>query len=193
MLGPSFSPSMARMPGPTSSHSRYQPRLPSRARWTRERSCERTASSALSGGGGGATPRAWVSRAGRGSAASPPVISGSGRCEATGDLLELYAHGAGQLPAQRQLACPDADEHGPPEGLAAYHLNTVPEPHPQLDQVAQHLRIGVRHAHEAPAHAGLELVQAVGLRFRDLERGRGDGIAVRVEGRMAEAGGDERL
>ena len=45
MLGPSFSPSIARIPGPTSSHSRCQrlPRL--RAWWTRERSRDRAVSS----------------------------------------------------------------------------------------------------------------------------------------------------
>jgi anti-sigma-K factor RskA len=49
MLGPSFSPSMARIPGPTSSQNTSQRLLPPRARCTRNRSRERAMSSRASG------------------------------------------------------------------------------------------------------------------------------------------------
>jgi hypothetical protein len=50
MLGPSFSPSIARIPGPTSNHIRYQRRPWRRALCTRKRSRERISVLGVSGG-----------------------------------------------------------------------------------------------------------------------------------------------
>jgi signal transduction histidine kinase len=96
-LGPSFSPSMAKIPGPASSQNNNQRRPPPRARWTRPRSRDRAQSSAVSSGPAAAScgsgsvmdvvPPSWEQRRFRSrvpfeariTAARLPVIAGSTR------------------------------------------------------------------------------------------------------------------
>src|SRR5277367_6500748 len=137
MLGPSCSPSMARMPGPTSSHSSRQ-RLPdSRAATTRERSCERARSS-LPRGGRTASPVAILLVPNR--------------------RVELDTHCPSQLAAERVLALvvTEGDEDRAAEGLALADDEAVARRDATAVQVAQHLRVGIRDAHEDAAVAGLE-------------------------------------
>ena len=112
MLGPSFSPSIARIPGPTSSHSRHQ-RLRCRRAWcTRERSCERAVSSSVSSGGASSGERASLARAHRVSSPRVPMRAGAG------ERVELDAHRARELAADRVLALAEAHEQRPAERLA---------------------------------------------------------------------------
>ena len=94
-------------------------------------------------------------------------------------------------PSTSSLA--EARERGTREGLLVDDLEGVAGRDPALAEVAQHLGVGVRDAHEAAAVAGVQRAERHRRALVDLEvRGR-DRVAVRVVGRMAELGGDELL
>src|SRR5579862_7922786 len=100
MLGPSFSPSIARIPGPRSSHSRYQRRPPRRASCTRERSCERATSSPVSGGSATAASVEATDR----------LLGATAVLER---LIDFDAHGAGKPTPDRVLTLAEDDEQRP--------------------------------------------------------------------------------
>src|SRR5205085_7032587 len=87
----------------------------------------------------------------------------------------------------------DAHEHGAAKWLSTGHLEPVAEPDALVGEVAEHRRVGVGYADEARGGAGPELVEAAGGALVDLEPGRGDRIAVWIEPRVPEAGGDQLL
>ena len=91
------------------------------------------------------------------------------------------------------LALAEAHEQRPAERLALAHREALARRDAALGQVAQHLRIGVRHAHEAALVAGLQALHAVGRALFDLEVGVRDRVAVRIDRRVAELGGDQLL
>ena len=64
---------------------------------------------------------------------------------------------------------------------------------PCVGEVAQHLRVGVRHAHEAPRGADRQLVEAARLALVEVEGRRRDRVAVRVDRGVAELRGDQFL
>src|SRR5208283_259033 len=118
MLGPSFSPSMARMPGPASSHIKCQRFRCLRAWCTRVRSCDRASSSSVSGGmpspGGVAT--SVLANGGL------LLRSGSG---SVGRHIDLDAHRLGQLAADGVLVLPEQHERRAAEGLAVTYREAV--------------------------------------------------------------------
>ena len=69
--------------------------------------------------------------------------------------------------------------------MAIYDLQTIAEGDAVLGQVAQHLGVGVRHAHEAPGYARRQVVQAVSVALFYAELDRRDRIAVRIDCRVA--------
>src|SRR5664279_4331568 len=133
MLGPSFSPSIARIPGPTRSHSRYQ-RLPCNlAWWTRPRSRDLAVSSSVSLGGCAGCPGACGAGSRGGAAVSGvPIDRPSG---------ELDAHRAGELAAKCVLVIAERDEQGSTERLALADREAVAGRDPAVGQVAEHLGV----------------------------------------------------
>ena len=91
------------------------------------------------------------------------------------------------------LALAEPHEHRATERLAIDDLEASVERDAVLGQVAQHLRVRVRHANEASRGTDRQLVQAAGRALVDLELGRGDRIAVRVDRRVTQPRGDQRL
>src|ERR1700677_1341337 len=186
MLGPSFSPSMASIPGPTSSHSRYQRLRCLRARCTRERSCERAASSSVSAG----APRRGEATA-SGAAMHrflPARSSGLLVC-----VRELDAHGVGELAADRVLALAELHEQRAAEGLAVAHLELISRRDPAIGQIPQHLGVGVRHAYEQTVVTGLQTLHAIGGGLFQLELTAANRVAVRIDRGVSELGGDQLL
>ncbi len=96
-------------------------------------------------------------------------------------------------PPMRVLALAEADEQRAAEGLALEHLEALAGRDLALGEVAEHLGVGVGHAHEPAGVAGLEALEAVGGALVELELGGGDGVAVGVDGGVAELGGDQLL
>ena len=135
MLGPSFSPSIARIPGPASSHRRWKRWPWRRAVCTRARSCERAVSSGVSGAG---------------------VRSSSRGPRPEDRLLAGHAHRPRKLAADCVLGPSKETNSGPPNGWRSTTTRPGPGAIPRLREIAQHLRIGVRDAHEAASVAGLE-------------------------------------
>src|ERR1700694_3167463 len=111
MLGPSFSPGIARTPGPTTNHSRRQRVSCMRAWCTRERSFERAVSSSVR--------RGWPS-SGAGAASSGVLISnpfiGIAAAALDGGVYH-DPHRAREAAADRVLARAEQDEHRASEGL----------------------------------------------------------------------------
>src|ERR1700733_5369896 len=167
MLGPSFSPSMARMPGPTSSHSRCQ-----RRRWGR------AVSSSVSCGG--------RSR-GEGAAAAASGVpihrsSFGGRRLLCGGTVDFDTHSACKLSADGVLALAELHEQRPTEWLALTYGEALAWGNASIGQVAKHLGVRVRHAHEQPGVAGLQALHAIGDALFELELSTGDGVAVGIDG-----------
>src|SRR5271170_6639998 len=182
MLGPSFSPSIARIPGPISSHSSCQRLRWLRASWTRARSTERTVSSPVRRG----SPRPAVLLA---SVTAIGLVTR--RQRATG--LELDAHRAREPTADRLLAPAEVEKQRPAERLARADDEAVAGGDAALAEVAQHRRIGVRDAHESAAVTGLERLEAACRALVELEVGGRDRVAVWVGRRVAELLRDQRL
>ena len=88
---------------------------------------------------------------------------------------------------------PKRTNTGPPNGWRSTTSRRSPNVDPVLGQVAQHLRVGVRHAHEPPRGTHRQLVEAARLALIDLKLGSRDRIAVRVDRRVAQTRGDQRL
>ena len=151
MLGPSFSPSIARMPGPTSSQSRYQRRPWRRAWWNRDRSAERAASSASAAAAGARRRRRsrWARRARRRQRSTSTRIARGKRHRAREPRRR-----SGRTAARRTAACRSP--------------RTRPRGDPKLGEEAQHLRIGIRDARERSAGADVERLQALGGALLDL-------------------------
>ena len=82
---------------------------------------------------------------------------------------------------------------GPSKGCLSMTSSASPGRDPALAEVAQHLGVGVRDAHEHAGVAGLELLQRGGRRLVDAPVAGGDRVAVRVVGRVAELGRDHVL
>ena len=188
MLGPSFSPSIARIPGPTSSHSRCQRLRCLRAWWTRERSRERARSSSVSGGGA-SRGRAACFRRG----SSPPCFIGTApaaarparRLRRASRLASCAADGV--LAARRRRT-----NSGPPNGWRSRTVEAVARGDAALGEVAQHLRVGVRDAHEERPRrraAGSPCGRVRAL--LELELGARDRVAVGVDRGVAELGRDQ--
>src|SRR5438270_616233 len=123
MLGPSFSPSIARIPGPTSSQTSRPRRPPRRASSTRARSRERMASSPLSPGGTAAA------------GALTSVIARSPRSS------PLDLHRARQLAAENMDVGAEAHEQRPTERLLVDHLELIAGPDAALGQEAEHVGV----------------------------------------------------
>src|SRR2546423_104680 len=81
----------------------------------------------------------------------------------------------------------------PVERLALDHLELRARGDPALSQEAEHLRVGVRDTHEGRPLARLEVVERTRLVVGDRQLSARDRVAVRVEGRVAELGGDQLL
>ena len=97
-------------------------------------------------------------------------------------------------PPRTWTASPDAHGERAVEGLLVEDLDVVARAHAALGEPAQHLRVGVRDAHEAPGGAGLERLQRdAAARVGELEVGGRDRVAVGVAGRVAELLGDQVL
>ena len=95
--------------------------------------------------------------------------------------------------ADRMLALVEAHEHRPSERLAIDHLQSHAERDAVICEVAQHLRVGVRNAHEPSDGTDRQLVEAARRALVDLKRDGRDRIAVRVNRRVAKAAGDQLL
>ena len=107
--------------------------------------------------------------------------------------VELDAHRLGEIAAEGHVAGREAHRERAAERLALEDLHRVADPDPARLEVAQHVGVGVRDAHEAPALTGVERLQRAGVSLLDREVRAGDRIAVRVVGRVAELGRDPRL
>src|SRR5207249_11324666 len=122
-------------------------------------------------------------------APAPP----SGAAASPGGLLELDSHRVRELSAERLLTVADPHEHRTAERLSTSDLDPIAERDALVGEIAEHLRIGVRDADEATPGAIRELVEAARRALVDLEPGRRDRIAVRIEPRVSEAGSDQLL
>jgi len=87
----------------------------------------------------------------------------------------------------------EANEQRAAERLAVDHLEAVAGGDPAVGQVAQHLGVGVRDAHERPPRAGWQRLEALGARLVDGQVAGGDRIAVGVVCGIPELGGDQLL
>src|ERR1700730_11569974 len=130
MLGPSFSPSIARIPAPTKSQSRYHLRPRRRASWTRNRSSDRAASSGVSGRPGSAT--------------APSVTVGpSSSCGGVTERpprspIDLHPHRVCESATEDVDAVANADEQRPVERLLVNDLERVAWGDAALGEVAKH-------------------------------------------------------
>ncbi len=107
--------------------------------------------------------------------------------------VDLDPHRAGEHAADRMLARVEAHEHRPAERLAVDDLEVSAQTDAELGQVAEHLRVGIGHANEPSRGTDRELVEAAGRALVDLEQGRRDRIAVRIDRRMTEPLCDQLL
>ena len=96
-------------------------------------------------------------------------------------------------PPSTWTSSPKRAKVGPSNGCLSMTSNSSPGAMPAVGQVAQHLRVGVRDAHEGRARPGGEVGQRAGRALLHHEVRRGDRVAVRVDRRIAELGRDERL
>src|SRR5579863_485377 len=103
------------------------------------------------------------------------------------------AHRAGKAAADRMLVPAEFHEQRAAEGLVVADLEAVTRGDPAAGQIAEHLGVGVRYAHEDPAVAGVEALHALGRGLVELEVGAWDRIAVGVHRRVAELGRDQLL
>src|SRR5580704_1838589 len=186
MLGPSFSPSIASIPGPTSSHSRYQRLRCLRAWCTRERSCERATSSSVSAG----APSRGEARS---SGAAMHRFAPASRSRLLVCARELDAHRTCQLTTDRVLALAEAHEQGTPERLTVADHEAIARRDAAIGEVAEHLGIRVRHTHEQPDIAWLQALHAIGRALFELELGAGNRVAVGIDRRMSELRRDQLL
>ena len=110
--------------------------------------------------------------------------------------VELHAHRPCQRAAERVLAglaaC-EAHRQRAAERLALAHLQPFARGDASLGQVSEHLRVGVRDAHEQALVALLQAVERDGLALAQLELRAGDRVAVGVERGVAELGRDQPL
>ena len=113
--------------------------------------------------------------------------------ESTLVSVGLDPHRAGELAADRMLTLAEPYEHRPTERLAIHDLEASVERDAMLGEVAQHRRVRIRHADEPSRGTDRQLVEAAGRALVDLEQGRGDRIAVRIDRRVTQPGGDQRL
>ena len=139
----------------------------------------------------------WARLARRSVTAAPSLPSstgtGAGRGVNAGLSRPRLRIARARRVAERVGALAEAHEQRPAERLAVDDLELVADRDALLGQVAQHLRVGVRDAHEAPAGTDRQLVQAAGLALLQVERRRRDRVAVRVDRRVAELRGDQLL
>src|SRR5580692_12406992 len=188
MLGPSFSPSIARIPGPTSSHSRCQRLRCRRAWWTRERSRERAVSSSVS--------RGWRSRGEEAATSgvpiyrSPIVVCPSVSRNRT---VHFHTHRSRELAADRVLALAEPHEQRPAKRLALTHDEALSWGDAAIGQIAKHLGVRVRDAHKQTRIAGLQALHAIGDALFELEVGSGDRVAMGIDRGVSELGGDQLL
>ena len=87
----------------------------------------------------------------------------------------------------------DANVEGPIERLPLDHLESRARGDAALAEEAEHRRVGVGDAHERPLLARLERVQTAALVGGDRQLRARDRVAMRVERRVAELGGDQLL
>src|SRR5271156_1478134 len=136
MLGPSFSPSIARMPGPTSSHSRRQRLRCTRASWTRERSWDRATSSSVRGGR--ARPGETAV-----SVVAIDVFLPDSRLTHGWRRVDSHVHGARQLATDGVLASVEQHEQRAAEGLAVTYREAAARRVTVAVQITGHFLFGV--------------------------------------------------
>ena len=123
----------------------------------------------------------------------PPPVTSATRSTAAETSRGSTRIAAASPPPSTCSVSPKRTVSGPPNGWRSSTSSASPSAHAALGQVAQHRRVRVRDAHEAPAVAGLEVGQAARLALVDLQPRVGDRVAVRVVRRVAELGRDPRL
>ena len=97
-------------------------------------------------------------------------------------------------PPRTWTSSPKRANVGPSKGCLSMTSKSSPGAMPALGQVAQHLRVGVRDAHEGRARRRLEVGQRDRRRAPSITRSRRrDRVAVRIERGVAELGRDQLL
>ena len=107
--------------------------------------------------------------------------------------LDLHPHRLGQRAAEHLHPIAEAHEQRAVERLLVDHLELIAGSDAVVGQEAEHLGVGIGHAHERSGGAGLERLKALGAALLDRQITGRDRIAVRVVGGVPELGRDQIL